>query len=187
MKLIATFTFIVFTIVAFGQQPVNPFALPNVADGTSVSLDSYSTPVVVIFTSNECAFDNYYTARIKSLIGLYAGKIQFLLINAHVGPAESADQMTMKYRTWGLDAPYLADKDQLAMDILGAKKSPESFLLKKTAGNYFLVYKGLIDDNPQVASDVKQNYLKDNIDKLLTGQKITIPEMRAIGCSIRRK
>jgi len=187
MKLIATCTFIGSALVAFGQQPVNPFALTNVADGSSVSLDTYSTPVVVIFTSNECAFDNYYTTRIKTLIEEYGGRIQFLLINAHVEPAEAVGQMTTKYKTWGLNVPYLADKDQLAMDILGAKKSPEAFLLQKTAGKYFLVYKGLIDDNPQVASDVKQRYLKESMDKLLAGQKITVPEMRAIGCSIRRK
>jgi len=187
MKTITTLTFVISAMAAFGQQPVNPFALTNVADGGSVSLDTYSTPVVVIFTSNECAFDNYYTSRIKSLIEGYAGKVQFLLINAHLEPAESAEKMTMKYKAWGLDVPYLADKDQLAMDILGARKSPEAFLLQKAAGNYLIVYKGLIDDNPQIASDVKQNYLKESIDKLLAGQKITVPEMRAIGCSIRRK
>jgi hypothetical protein len=187
MKTITTLTFVISAMAAFGQQPVNPFALTNVADGNRVSLDSISTPVVVIFTSNECAFDNYYPTRIKLLIGLYTGKIQFLLINAHVEPGESSVNMAMKYKTWGLDAPYLADKDQLAMDILGARKSPEAFLLQKTGGHYVIVYKGLIDDNPQVPSDVKQNYLKDSIDKLLAGQKITIPEMRAIGCSIRRR
>lgn len=187
MKMIATLTFVVSAVMAFGQQAVNPFTLTNVADGSSVSLESYSSPVVVIFTSNECAFDNYYATRIKSLIELYAGKIQFLLVNAHVEPAESAGQMTIKYKTWSLNVPYLADKDQLAMDILGAKKSPEAFLLQKTAGKYFLAYKGLIDDNPQVASDVKKNYLRDSVNKLLAGQKITVPEMRAIGCSIRRK
>ena len=69
MKMIATLTFVASAMMAFGQQPVNPFALTNVADGSSVSLESYSSPVVVIFTSNECAFDNYYTTRIKSLIG----------------------------------------------------------------------------------------------------------------------
>ncbi len=187
MKLIATLTIAALAILAFGQQPVNPFALTNVADGSRVSLDSYSTPVAVIFTSNECAFDNYYTPRIKSLIGLYDGKIQFLLINAHLEPAESAGQMALRHKTWGMNVPYLADKDQLAMDILGAKKSPEAFLLQKTAGQYFVVYKGSLDDNPQVASDVKQNFLKESIDKLLAGQKIAVPETRAIGCSIRRK
>jgi len=187
MKMIATLTFVALSLLAFGQQPVNPFALTNVADGSSVSLDKFSTSVVVIFTSNECAFDNYYSTRIKSFIEGYSGKIQFLLINAHLEPAESSEQMAMKYKTWGLNVPYLADKDQLAMDILGAKKSPEAFLLQKTADKYFIVYKGLIDDNPQVASDAKKNYLKDSIDKLLAGQKISVPEMRAIGCSIRRK
>ena len=187
MKLLLTLSLLASCIFAFGQQPVNSFALTNVADGNKVSLDSYTSPVVVIFTSNECAFDNYYPGRIKSLIDQYAGKVQFLLINSHIAPAESSDQMMVKYKTRGVNVPYLADKDQLAMDILGAKKSPEAFLLQKTEGKYVVVYKGLIDDNPQIASDVKQNYLKENIDKVLLGQKITVSEMRAIGCSIRKK
>jgi hypothetical protein len=187
VKTIATLIFLALAIAASGQQPVKPFALINVADGTSVQLDSYSSPVVVLFTSNECAFDNSYAQRIKSLIDGYSGKVQFLLVNAHIEPAESAEQMAVKYKTWGLSVPYLADKDQLAMEILGARKSPEAFLLQKTGVKYFVAYKGLIDDNPQVASDARQHYLKENIDKLISGQKITVVEMRAIGCSMRRK
>jgi hypothetical protein len=49
-----------------------------------------------------------------------------------------------------------------------------------------VVYSGAIDDNPQVAEDTKENYLKDTIDKVLTGQKIEIENNRVIGCTIRR-
>ena len=78
-------------------------------------------------------------------------------------------------------------KSTIDRDILGAKKSPEVFLLKNTGGKFMIVYQGALDDNPQMASDVKQNFLKTSIDKLLAGQKIDVPVMRAVGCSIRKK
>ncbi|HMR58033.1 MAG TPA: hypothetical protein PKC10_11970 [Cyclobacteriaceae bacterium] len=86
-----------------------------------------------------------------------------------------------------INAPYLADKDQIAMEILGARKSTEVFLLSTAGAKLNIVYSGAIDDNPQVAKDVKQFYLKDAMDKLLAGQKIEIANQRAAGCSIRRK
>ena len=172
-----------------GQQVVQNFTLPNVADGSTVSLDGFPSCIglVAIFTSNECAFDNYYTSRIKSLVDQYAGKIQFILINSYVDPAESMEKMVIEYKTWGLQVPYLADKDQTGMNCLGAKKSPEAFLLKNASNKYILVYHGAIDDNAQVQADVKETYLVNSIDKLIAGQKIEVPSVRAVGCSIRRK
>ena len=188
MKIITTVIFIVFSALAYGQLPVQNFTLNNV-DGGPVSLDSYTSVagIAVIFTGNECAFDNYYTDRIKLFIEMFSGKIQFLLINSYVEPGESADKMAAKYKRWGFTVPYLIDKDQTAMNILGAKKSPEVFLLKNTGGKFMIVYQGALDDNPQMASDVKQTFLKTSIDKLLAGQKIDVPVMRAVGCSIRKK
>jgi len=173
----------------YGQQPINNFSLTNVADGRMVSLDGYPSCIglVAIFTGNDCAFDNYYASRIKSLVDQYAGKIQFMLINSYLESAESTEKMVAKYATWNLHIPYLADKDQIAMDCMGAKKSPEAFLLKNMGNKYILVYSGAIDDNAQVPSDVKENYLINNIDKLIAGQKIEVPSIRAVGCSIRKK
>ena len=86
-----------------------------------------------------------------------------------------------------INVPYLADKDQVAMNALGVKKSPEVFLLKYSGGKFTIAYNGAIDDNPQVAKDVNQKFLKDAIDKMLGGQKIEVASNRAVGCSIRRK
>ncbi len=186
------FSFIMLLIISFstyGQQPIHNFTLTNVVDGSTVSLDGYPScmGLVAIFTSNDCAFDNYYTSRIQSLVDRYAGKIQFILINSYQEPNELAEKMAIEYKTWGLQIPYLADKDQIAMDCVGAKKSPEAFLLKNMSNKYVLVYSGAIDDNAQVPSDVKETYLINSIDKLIAGQKIEVPSIRAVGCSIRRK
>lgn len=173
-------------ITSYAQE-IKDFSLTNVKDGKSVSLSNYSSAsgIVVVFTSHECPYDNYYKERLKELVTAYSGKVQFLLINSNQEPQESAEQMAIHYSDLGV--PYLADKNQTAMETFSARKSPEVFLLSKTNGKFAVVYSGAIDDNPQVAKDVKQTFLKDALTKVLAGEKIETVSQRAVGCTIRRK
>ncbi len=171
------------------QTPIQNFTLTNVADGSTPSLENYSNTagVAVVFTSNDCPYDRYYLKRIKNLVNTYQGKVQFLLINSYQEPGESEEKMKEAFTRWNLNIPYLSDKEQIAMSSLGAKKSPEVFLLKHDGKNYTIVYSGAIDDNPQVESAVNQAYLKTAIEKLLSKNKLEIQTEHAVGCSIRRK
>ena len=181
--------FVFFVVVSFSlaaQTPVQNFALTNVADGSPLSLETYSN-VAIIFTSNNCPYDKYYLDRIKGLVKLYDGKIQFLLVNSYQEPEENFEKMKEAFVKWGIPVPYLSDKDQIAMRFLGAKKSPEVFLLRGSGKSHYITYSGAIDDNPQIANAVSQNYLKEAIDKLLAGSNADTPVVRAIGCTIRRK
>ena len=185
-RTILTVTFIAITILLQAQAEVKNFSLTNVLNGKSVSLDQFAnmSGVAVIFYSNECPYDNYYKDRIRSLISTYGNKVQFLLINSYQEPAESIDKMAI--HNGDLNVPYLADKDQLVMTDLGARKSPEVFLLKSSAGKFAVFYNGAIDDNAQVEKDVSVSYLKNAIDQLLANQ--AAPESnRTVGCSIRKK
>ncbi|HNP06142.1 MAG TPA: redoxin family protein [Cyclobacteriaceae bacterium] len=170
-------------------QTVQDFTLVNIADGKNVSLNGFTNcqGIAIIFTSNECPYDQQYRQRIKELNDKHKGIIQFLLINSHTEPKENAKAMAQKYPSWGLAIPYLADKDQIAMDCMGAKKSPEAFLLKKNGQNYTIVYRGSIDDNPLVTTDVNKAYLNMAIEQMLANKRIEIPENRAAGCTIRKK
>ncbi len=170
-------------------QIVQDFTLVNVADGKNVSLNGFTTSVgiAIIFTSNECAYDSQYLERIKNLNDQYKGKIQFLLINSHIDPKEDSKSMMQRFQEWGLPIPYLADKAQVAVDRLGATKSPEAFLLKRNGTTNSIVYRGALDDNPLVPGDVRTYYLKIAIDQLLANKKIEVPRNRAVGCTIRRK
>lgn len=174
------------TGISVQAQSITNFTLPNANNGESVSLNKYSgsLAVVVFFTSNECPYDNYYKTRIKQLIDLYP-KVQFLLINSNDDPQESIEKMAIHFTD--LNIPYLADKDQKVMELFGAKKTPEAFLLKPIGGKFVLLYSGAIDDNPQVATDTKQNYLREAIEKVITGQQVDVITNRATGCTIRRK
>lgn len=180
---------LMFGLVTTQAQQVANFSLTNVITGTKVSLDTYPScsGVVIIFTSNACAYDEYYRDRINTLSKELHDKVPVLLINSSVDPIESMDNMVRKAQLLGLTVPYLADKDQTLMQQLGATKTPQAFLLKNNGGKFSLVYSGAIDDNPQVKTDVRHAYLKDAIDIMLTNQKIETAEVRPVGCTIRRK
>ncbi len=170
-------------------QVVPNFKLPNVLNGQSVSLDSYPSceGMVLIFTSNSCPYDDYYRKRIEQISQAYPDKVPVLLINAHTEPNESAEQMAARGKALNLSVPYLADKDQSLVTILNVKKSPEAFLLRNDGGKFTVVYRGAIDDNAQVSTDVHHHYLRDAIDIMLNNQKIQTPEVRPVGCNLKKK
>jgi len=188
MKIFVTVALLSFSFPGFSQI-VQDFTLVNVADGKNVSLNGFTScqGIAVIFTSNDCAYDIQYRDRIKELNDQYKGKIQFLLINSHVDPKEDAKIMAQQFASWDLPMPYLSDKSQVGMGCLGATKSPEVFLLKKSGLANTIVYKGAIDDNPLVSGDVNNAYLKIAIDQLLANKKIEVPRNRVAGCTIRKK
>jgi hypothetical protein len=171
------------------QPAIKDFTLINVADDRQLSLYSLTgdAGLAIIFTSNVCPFDSYYHDRIRQLVNNYQGKIQFVLINACQEPEESIEKMKSAYTRWNLPIPYLADKEQSAMNELGAKKSPEVFLLSGAPGKYKILYSGAIDDNPQSPAAVTTTYLKSAIDKLLAGHHTEVNVTRTVGCTIRRK
>jgi hypothetical protein len=177
------------SIATLAQPPVKSFALTDVTSGSSVSLDDYasSSGVVVLFTSNACPYDTYYTERLTSLMNSYSGKVPFLLVNAHLDPEESEEKMKVKASAWSFKVPYLADKNQIALSALSARRSPEAFLLKHVKGNFVVLYSGAIDDNPQEPGAVTAQHLRNAIDDLLAGKQGVHPQQRAVGCSIRKK
>lgn len=186
MKSILAFIILLLSTTVQAQEVKN-FTLINARDGKEVSLTHYSSSkaIVIVFTSHECPFDNYYKDRIKELIQAYAGRVQFLLVNSNTEEQESAEQMAIHYTN--LQIPYLADKDQVVMTNLGAKKTPEVFLITPAGGKFMIAYSGAIDDNPQSAKDARQYFLKDAIEKVLAGQKIDVSTQRATGCTVRKK
>ena len=188
MKHVVTLLLILIKASAFSQQVQN-FSLPNVIDGKNISLSDYSSSnaVVIIFTVNSCAFDDYYIDRIKTLAQQYQAKVPFILVNSDADAGESPDNMVKRAQQLSLTLPYLADKDQSLMQRLNAHKSAETFLLKNSNGKFTIAYRGAIDDNPQMASDVKRSYLKEAVDKCLAVQAIDAPEVRPVGCNIRKK
>jgi hypothetical protein len=183
---------VLLTFTAVGQSApsgtVKDFSALNVVDDKTVSLSQFNNAagVVIIFRGNECPFDGYYSQRIGELVKEYGNKIPFMLVNPYLEPPEGADKMKMYATVWGLGIPYLADKDQIIMEALGARKTPEAFVLKNTGEKFIIAYGGAIDDNPQLPAGVKQRHLQTAIEALLNGQS-QISAVRSTGCTIRKK
>jgi len=187
VKIIFILLFSIVSINVLSQTLVSDFRSFDIISNDSVALSDFSRAagVAIIFTSTTCAFDTYYTERIRSLIEKYQDKIQFLFVNSSFGESESIETMKEWSVKKRVNAPYLVDKNQLISAQFEAKKTPEVFLLKSVQRSFTIFYAGSLDDNPQVAADVKQRYLKDHIERLLSGKPNT-ENVRAVGCTIRK-
>ena len=175
----------VFASFTSRAQVVTNFSLTNVSSGQYVALDEYASypGVILIFTSTDCPYDDYYLNRIKGLADTYKSTVPVLLINSNSD--ETGDNMKKYVEQNNLTVPYLWDLEQKVKSALGANKSPECFLLDRSGGKFNIVYRGAIDDNAQTESSVNHSYLKDAVEKLMSKQKIETKEMRPVGCSIR--
>ena len=187
--ILLTFCTLTFIPLVGTSQTVPDFKLTNVLNGQTISLDTYPScaGIVLIFTSNSCPYDEYYLKRIEKLSQTYQDKVPVLLVNAHTEPNESADKMAARGKSVNMNVPYLSDKDQTLVAALNVKKSPEAFLLKNDGGKFKVVYRGAIDDNAQVEADVHHHYLRDAIDIMLNNQNIETPEVRPVGCNLKKK
>lgn len=178
------------TFYCVGEAQVLPdFQLTNVLNGQTVSPDTYPSceGMILVFTSNTCPYDEYYRNRIEQLSQAYQDKVPVLLINAYNEPDESPEKMAARGKAVNLRLPYLADKEQTLVTSLNVKKSPEAFLFKNDNGKFTVVYRGAIDDNAQVAADVNHHYLRDAVDIMLSNQQIKTPEVRPVGCNLKKK
>jgi peroxiredoxin len=175
---------LLFVTCTCSAQMVQNFSLTNVSSGQYVALaDFYSKPgVVIIFTSTDCPYDNFYLSRIQELVATYQSRLPILLINSNLD--ESMDQMKKYASEKNITVPYLWDLEQKAMSALGARKNPECFLLQPSGDKFKVVFKGAFDDNPQTPSAVNKFYLRDAIENLLSKMKIETTEVRPVGCSI---
>ncbi len=169
------------------------FKLPNI-DGKDVSLADYSDAkgFIVIFTCNTCPYAQAYESRIIDLDKKFASQgFPVIAINPNdlsQQPDDSMEKMKTRAAEKGYTFPYLRDDSQDVTRAYGATKTPHVYLLNKEASNKYKVeFIGAIDDSPRDASDVSERYVEAAIDALMKGEKPSVTEKRAIGCTIKWK
>ncbi len=201
MKYISLLLLTFFTILTTYAQPagyqvgqkVDNFSLRNNQDKT-VSLNDYmgSKLVVVVFVNKNCPNGRIYGSRLRNLTNAYAGKgVTILNISSPIsmetaGPEASALAKQVPAPAPDPDFMVLRDNDNAISAQFGATKIPEVFVLQNNNGNFILKYKGAIDDNPQLETATKDNYLRDALDALLANRPVAVTEKRAFGCRIKQ-
>ena len=174
---------------AQSYQGLDAVKLVNALDGDSLSLDYRSSGplLVMIFTSNYCPYSRKYEERIKSLHQEFSSRdVQFVMVNPNDSPDDSLEEMKKKAVELNYQFPYLKDHEKVLTGIMNATRTPEAFLLKPEASGFVLVYRGAIDDNPQMAADVENSFLKNAIQQTLAGRTVEEPEVRVTGCVIKK-
>lgn len=177
-------------VTAQQSDYIEDFKLNNLVSGSEFSLKDYAaTPtVVVIFTSLHCPYAKLYNQRITKLIADFeSDKVRFLLINPTnpaIHPQDTPANLKQVIAENQWKVPFLTDPSQKVARLLGAEKTPEVFVLSQQQGLYKTIYQGAIDDNPQVANDVRHPYLRE----FLSAQRKQSAQVRttpAAGCRIK--
>ena len=174
-----------------GDQATD-FALKNI-DGKIVKLsdDSSAKGFVIIFTCNHCPYAVAYEDRIIAIDRKYRSLgYPVIAINPNdpvAYPSDSFEAMQQRAAEKGFTFPYLVDQTQQIARTYGAAKTPHVYLLQKEMNKIIVRYIGTIDDNYQDANEVKEPYLANAIEALLSGKTIESTETKAVGCSIKWK
>jgi peroxiredoxin len=153
-------------------------------NGKAHSLTDYQNnkAIVLIFLSAKCPVSNAYVERLSNLYAAYQPKnIAFLGINAN--RREDAAMIKEHCEKSGIKFPVLKDENNEIADKLGAKVTPEVFVLSPTLN---VLYHGHIDDSQREAQ-VKQSGLRDALEAIIAGKEIPDPVTKPFGCSIKRE
>lgn len=136
---------------------------------------------VIAFISTQCPVSNAYNARFIKLAEMAKqGMIEWIAINPN--ETEPIDEVRLHAREKGFPFPVLKDEGNRVTDLLGAKYTPEVFLLD---ANFRLLYRGRIDDNQREERVVSKD-LEEAIAAYLAGVPIPNPVTTARGCVIKR-
>jgi thiol-disulfide isomerase/thioredoxin len=154
------------------------------ATNSDVDLKSYSgsKAVVVVFLNPSCAFSRLYQERLASLSNTYRSQgVQFLFINVPINLDAPGTAVPGE-----VELPTLTDESLQVSSLLGVSKTAEAVVLQPAGGSFAIRYRGAIDDNPQVAANAKEHYLRQVLDNVLAGRPAGVADKRAAGCLIKR-
>ncbi len=174
-----------------GDKAIN-FTLKDV-EGKMVSLNDFKDAkgVVLTFTCNTCPYAIAYQDRLIAIEKKYK-ELGYPVVavnpnDPEVQPGDSPEAMHERAHEKGFTFPYLFDDGQKVYPQYGATRTPHIYLLESKGGEFIVRYIGAIDDNYADANAVKETYLVDAIEALISGNSPETAETKAIGCSIKTK
>ena len=152
--------------------------------GRSLSLSEVAqgNGLLVIFSCNTCPQVMRWQDRYLDVSQIArSNNVGMIALNPNEdyrNRGDGMDNMIKHARKANYDFPYVLDKDHLVADAFGASRTPQVYLFN---GDMELVYVGALDDNADNASSVKDYYIKNAIDQMISGQKLSRPNTKSIG------
>ncbi|HHZ90471.1 TPA: redoxin domain-containing protein, partial [Candidatus Poribacteria bacterium] len=133
--------------------------------------------IVLVFTSTKCPVTNQYTQRLNRMNKNYTNASVIGVYSNH----EDTVQVIAKHvKEIGILFHTVKDFDGKLANQLGATMTPQAFVIDQ---NRIIRYRGPVDDN-RYANRVREKYLQNAIDQLLSDQEITVSQADSFGCTI---
>lgn len=188
MKQLLLYFILSSVLISCKQESVLDVPLKNL-NGAEENLNSYMAGkkvMVLIFLAPDCPLSQYYTLPLRELSEKFSVQIAFAGI---VPGKDSGKDEIMEYKKrYLIPFELLLDEELKLTRKLKATITPEVFLLNEKME---VVYSGAIDD---AAVDltvkrqvVRNHYLKDALESILSNQPVIVKKSKAVGCIIERR
>lgn len=152
-------------------------------EGKEHTLEKYKGKIVVLeFCSQKCPFSRGADPQIAALYKEFKDDNVIVLgVDSHKDtPPKEIKEYAKKV---GKPYPVLKDSGNTYADAVGAKRTPEIFVVDKE-GN--LAYHGAFDDRSSPEGDASNHYTKDAVAALVDGKEPEVKSVKAWGCTIKR-
>ncbi|XP_024357173.1 uncharacterized protein [Physcomitrium patens] len=169
------------------------FQLVEPLTGDTWELEDFEAfpALLVMFICNHCPFVIHLKKDLVKLANSYQPRgLQIVAISSNsvvTHPQDGPEFMAEDAKTLRYPFPYLYDETQEVAKAYGAVCTPEFFLYKKEGPRPFeLVYHGQYDDSrPGNDIPVTGRDIREAIECVLSGRRISFPQRPSIGCSIK--
>ena len=194
-RIVATLALAGLATVAFAEvevgKPAPDFEATDI-HGNTVKLSDYKGKIVVLESYNlDCPFcaNHFKTGAMQELQNDMTSKgIVWLMVNS-VNPKNPSQRTPEQARAeWDKEkmhaTTWLDDSSGKIGRLYGMRTTPHMFVIDKTGT---LVYDGAIDDKPNPSHDPRKarNYVRQAIGEILAGEKVSVPETKPYGCSVK--
>lgn len=169
MKLLSFLLFPLFALNLANAQLPN-FEIPIAKDSVMHSNNIKQQNIVFVFMKKSCPYSKLYEQRINDLIQNHP-QVLFIIIGDFTFPTQAN---VIQYH----------DKQKKIQYTFAATKIPSVFYYSKKQNKHTLHYRGAIDDNPQLATDTRHNYLQDALEKTLQNIELEFTETQPPGCNL---
>ena len=158
-------------------------------DDKKHTLEDYNNykGILVIFMCNHCPYVKAKMDALNELYEKFGNKIAIIGINSNDSedyPEDSFEAMKETAKEKGFKFDYLIDETQEVAKKYGAMCTPDPFLFN---GQKQLVFHGRIDNAMKPDDTITEKTMINNIQKLLSDEKIENDFEPSIGCSIKWK
>jgi peroxiredoxin len=170
--------------VSVGQKAPTFAGIPATQEGkdATISLDDVKEDVVVLaFSGNHCPVVQAYEDRMIDFVNKFKGKsVKFVCVSVNDLDSDRLPAIRQYVKDKGCPYVYGYDESQKIGREYGATNTPQFFVLDKQR---VIRYMGALDDNA-TESKVKNHYLEDAVNAVLSGQTPPVEETRPQGCGV---